>query len=71
MVDEVLDKRGKKRYRSSLNKKQKNKKRERSDIISNKIIAQILGIDKGFKLKDRKDLKKRERFILKWDIRKR
>ncbi|TDX17520.1 hypothetical protein C8D74_101240, partial [Petrotoga sibirica] len=57
MVDEVLDKRGKKRYRSSLNKKQKNKKRERSDIISNKIIAQILGIDKGFKLKDRKDLK--------------
>ncbi len=26
--------------------------------MSNKIIAQILGIDKGFKLKERKDLRK-------------
>ncbi|POZ91980.1 hypothetical protein AA81_09795, partial [Petrotoga halophila DSM 16923] len=38
--------------------KNKKIKRERSDIMSNKIIAQILGIDKGFKLKERKDLRK-------------
>jgi len=50
MVDEVLDKREKKKISFLI--EQKNKKRERRDIMSNKIIAQILGIDKGFKLKD-------------------
>jgi hypothetical protein len=40
MVDEVLDKRGKKKISLLIEQKIKIK-RERSDIVSNKIIAQI------------------------------